>query len=209
MPPKRRIIKLSPDVRAWEKQPGESHDDYERFKVYLELGDYRSLEQALEIWNATCSNPRKQLTLGTIKQYSSRFRWAERVGAFDHEQWAAERRRLIKLKRDALERHRKQGVALQGKGAQALAQIPVQGIGPVEALRFITEGAKLELTALGEPTQRVAHSGPTGGPVEVVDTSAWSPEDRQRRFRELLGEMAHRTGGRSTGADDTDDDQVV
>lgn len=207
MAPRKRL-KLDPNRQPWEKQPGESTDMYMRFKCFMDLEDGRSLAQAMEFWNATTTDPRKQLTLGTIKQYSARYKWDERVQAWDAHRWESERRKFLKLRKEALERHRKQGIALQGKGAQALSQIPAAGLGPQDIVRMIVEGSRMELSALGEPTERVAHVGPTGGPIEVANYENWSPDQRDRYFRDLLSEMAHRTGA-ATGSDMDEDDQVI
>jgi hypothetical protein len=203
-----RRLQLDPGRRAWERQPGESGDHYAKFKVYLELGDYRSLEQVVELWNAT-SPAKKHVTYGTIKQYSSRYRWTERVADYDAEVWAAERKRLIQLRKDAMERHRKAAMAMQGKAAQALAALPVNALGPGDVVRMLSEGVKLELGALGEPQERVAHHGAAGGPVEVVNAADWTPEQRKRYMMDLLTEMGHRTGSGPGGTAEDDDDQVI
>jgi len=194
-------LKLSPDVQLWARQPKESNDDFLRFKIYMELGDSRSLEQVVEVWNTT-NGPRKQITLSTIKKVSALNRWSDRVGAWDAMQWEEENRRLIKLRKDMLERHRKQGIALQAKGAQIIAAMPVAAVGPGDGLRLIVEGARMESAAIGEPAP--VHHGRAGGP-DPMDTSDWTPEQRRAHLRELAYELGARSGAGGLVDDDDDD----
>src|SRR5689334_15387874 len=99
-----KSIHLAPDREPWERQPAESARMFSRFVVFRDLGDGRTLNAALEILNATS---RKTITKGSLHQISCQFRWTERTGSFDAFQAAAERDRLMMLRRDMCERHRK------------------------------------------------------------------------------------------------------
>ncbi|NJN65567.1 MAG: hypothetical protein HC884_02065 [Chloroflexaceae bacterium] len=58
----------------WERQPGEGKQAYEAARVYFELGPRRSLAEVARMLGKS---------RGTIKGYSSRYRWRERARAFD------------------------------------------------------------------------------------------------------------------------------
>lgn len=196
-------IALSPDRDPWERQNGESGRQYSRYTVFRDLGDSRTLNGALEIINATSTT---KITKGSLHQLSFIYRWTERSEAWDTQQAQAEQQRLIRLRRDMIERHRKIATGLTGKALAAMNKIDASKDGlaltPVDIVRFITLAADLERKALGEPTERVAISGPTGGPVQVEDFSRLSPEQRKARLGQLAAEMARRAGREAFTGDD-------
>jgi hypothetical protein len=194
-------IALSPDRDPWERQNGESGRQYSRYTVFRDLGDSRTLNAALEIINATSTT---KITKGSLHQLSFIYRWTERSEAWDTQQAQAEQQRLIRLRRDMIERHRKIATGLTGKALAAMNKIDAEttALAPVDIVRFITLAADLERKALGEPTERVAISGPTGGPVQVEDFSRLTPEQRKARLGQLAAEMARRAGREAFTGDD-------
>lgn len=194
-------ITLSTDREPWERQNSESQHQYSRFCVFRDLGDGRTLNDALEIINVTSS---RNLAKGSLYQLSFIYRWTERCEAWDAKQAAAEQQRLIKMRRDMSERHRRMANGLSGKAIAALAKINLEKdiLAPVDIVRFITLAADLERKALGEPTERVAISGPAGGPVQVEDLSRLTPEQRKMRLGQIAQELARRAGREVADADE-------
>lgn len=199
-----KSIHLAPDREPWERQPAESARMFSRFVVFRDLGDGRTLNAALEIINATSS---KKIAKGSLHQNSCQFRWTERADCFDAFQSAAERERLAMLRRDMCERHRKIAGGLLGKAIKALQELdPESDLEPLDIVRFVTLGADLERKALGEPTERVALSGPTGtGPVPIEDMSQLSQEQRRMRLNQIVSELSRRAG-RSELSDDEEEE---
>lgn len=194
-----KAITLSTDREPWERQNPESPRMFARFSVYRDLGDTRTLNAALEIINATTSKP---IGKGTLHQISCQYRWTERAEAFDNAASAAERQRLLMLRRDMIERHRKLSAGLTGKAVEALRQTKAEHLEPSDIIRFLTTAADLERKALGEPTERVAISGPSGiGPVQIEDMGRLSPEQRRVRLGQIAAELARRAG-RDVGVED-------
>jgi hypothetical protein len=191
-------IPLAPDRDPWERQPGESPRQYARFTIFRDMGESRNLNAALEIINATGNN----ITKGSLHQLSFQYRWTERCESWDAQQQAAERQRLIQLRRDMIERHRKVANSLTSKAVMSMLKIDEKHpLAPVDIVRFLTLSADLERKALGEPTERIAISGPTGGPVQVEDLSRLSPEQRKIRLGQIATELARRAG-REIASDD-------
>lgn len=187
-----KAIALTNDREPWERQPAESPKMYARYTIYRDLGDTRTLNAALEIINATTS---KKISKGTLHQISCQYRWTERAEAFDNAASAAEKQRLLMLRRDMIERHRKLSAGLTSKAVEALRQIEPADMEPVDITRFLTVAADLERKALGEPTERVAISGPTGtGPVQFEDLARLTPEQRRVRLGQISAELARRAG---------------
>lgn len=185
-------IPLTPDREPWDKQNAETPRMYSRFAAFRDLGDTRTLKAALEILNATSG---RQITMGTLHQISYTYRWSERAEAFDNYQSAAERQRLVMLRRDMIERHRKLAAGLTSKAVAALTELDAADMAAVDIVRFLTVAADLERKALGEPTERVAISGPTGtGPVQIEDMSHLSADQRRLRLGQIATELARRAG---------------
>lgn len=202
MPMRNEKLKLSPELAPWARQPGESTDDYLRFTVFLELGEDRTLEQAVETWNTT-NGEKKQASLSLFKKISALNRWTDRVAAYNALQWQQEHRRQVKLWKDARERRRKQGVALQAKGAQVLAAMPNMAVSPHDALRLIVEGARMESDAIGVPEQDRPAARAAHGDTQTLDTSEWSEQQIRAYMRDMAAEMAARSG---SGLFDDDDE---
>lgn len=187
-----KAINITTDREPWEKQNAESPRMYARFTAYRDLGDTRTLNSALEIINATSG---KKITKGSLHQISCIYRWTERSEAFDSAQSAAERQRLLMLRRDMIERHRKLAAGLTGKAVEALKQLKPGELEAVDITRFLNTAADLERKALGEPTERVAITGATGsGPVQMEDLSRLSPDQRRMRLGQIAAELARRAG---------------
>lgn len=198
-----KAINLNPDREPWEKQNAESPRMFSRFAAYRDLGDTRTLNAALEIINATSS---KKITKGSLHQISCIYRWTERAESFDAAQSAAERQRLLMLRRDMTERHRRVAAGLTGKAVEALKLLKADHMETVDITRFLTVAADLERKALGEPTERVAITGATGnGPVQLEDMTRLSPEQRRLRLGQIAAELARRAGRDVLSEDEEDE----
>jgi hypothetical protein len=196
-------ITLSADRDPWERQNGESARQYGRYIVFRDLGESRTLNDALEIINATSTT---KLAKGSLHQLSFIYRWTERCESWDAKQAQAEQQRLIRLRRDMIERHRRIATGLTGKALTAMNKLSNDspGLAPVDIVRFITLAADLERKALGEPTERIAVSGPAGGPVQVEDLTRLTAEQRKARLGQIASELARRAGRELVTGDDED-----
>jgi hypothetical protein len=196
------IIHLDPDRNPWERQNRESDKLYARFGVYRDLGDTRTLLPVLDILQATGDT--KLRSLDALRKIAYSYRWTERAQAWDVHQASAERQRMVKLRQDMIDRHRKLALGLIGKAASAVQQLAIDEMSPADIVRFLALGTDLERKAIGEP-ERVAISGPTGGPVQVEDLSRYTPAERQRRLAQIAAELARRAG-RAMPVDGDEDD---
>lgn len=78
--------------QVWERQKGEPNKAYNLFKEFMMLGRSRTLQQLYDIlvdWynennqNQPNNHEKKPPTLNTLKSYSSKYNWMQRVGAYD------------------------------------------------------------------------------------------------------------------------------
>ena len=128
------------------------------FVVYLGLGPDRSLAELAAVLRADASRAglRRAPSLRTLEDWSTRYRWRERIAEIDkrgreeaeqqHLDWVSQHR----------ERLRREGLLLQQRGMDWLQNKAVDDVKAHEAIRAIDIGFKLEALALGEATQRIA-----------------------------------------------------
>jgi hypothetical protein len=181
-------LHLADDRDPWERQPGESHRLYSRFRTFMELGRTRTLKQAAEMLHAIGD----KVGYRTLQQYGYQFRWTERAEAHDRDQDRLERERLLKLRQEMLARHRKLASGLMAKAVAKLTTIQPADLTALDVVRFVRQAAALERAALGEPEQTVAVTGAGGGPVVVEDFGQYTPAERRARMQALAQEISRR-----------------
>lgn len=195
--PTKPPIDIADDRDPWERQPGESVRQHARFRTFAELGRGRDLKQTKTILDGLGD----KIGTGTLYQTSYTYRWTERADAFDADQDDTERRRLIVLRREMVERHRRIANALTAKALQRLQALDVAELTPLDLIRFLDAAVKLERAAVGEPERTVGVSAPDGGPIAVDDYGRLSADERRARMRALAREALSRAGV------DVDDDE--
>lgn len=192
-------IHLAVDREPWDRQPGESVKQYSRFRVFLELGRTRTLKQTVEILHGVGDNT---VSYRVLMQYAYENRWTERAESNDFANDQLEAQRLIQLRNEMFSRHRRMASGLLAKGVAALSKVKAEEMSPLDIVRFLKYGTDIEKQALGEPTIIHQHQGPAGGPVQVMDMSQLSPEDRAARLTQLSAELARRAAASAVNEDD-------
>lgn len=161
----------NPPNPLWARQPGETDKAFEAFAVYRDLGPARSL---------TIAGRELGKSKATLERWCVRFKWVERVSAWDDEADRLSRERDLLERQDArrrmLDAHAKGGMELHAIGAAVLrdydvtdpehgeeAKKRIAGLTVAEAARIMEIGAKLERLARGETTER----------VELREAMAW------------------------------------
>ncbi len=120
------------------------------FERYWRLGAERSIERLHAVIEADGTAP----ALRTLYQWSSKYHWQDRVADLERQARAADDEVRIQAIREMQERQAKEGLLLQQRGAQWLAQIDDEQASPEAAIRAVIEGARLERLARGEATER-------------------------------------------------------
>jgi hypothetical protein len=191
-PPPPKPFTLAPGLDPWERQPGESDLMYSRFAAYLQLGRTRTLTSAAEILTSTGDDAKLHGVY--IRELSARFRWVERVGAYDREQERLERERLVEQRLDMIRRHRKIANDLGAKAKQALEKLVIEKITPLDMVRMFRLAATIEATALGMPFETLAVTGPAGSALLVDDLSQYTPDERRQRLADIAAQLHQRAG---------------
>lgn len=129
----------------WERQPEETPKAYAAFCEYRDMGAERSLDKV-----ATKLN--KSSTL--IARWSSKYKWVERVAAWDDEQEriariAAQKENIQAIK-DMRKRHATLATSMLIKAAKALGRIPEDEIKAGDISRMVDIASKLERISRGD-----------------------------------------------------------
>lgn len=130
------------------------------FDAYFQLGPERSLARL----HAHLEMDGRAPTLRTLEEWSRVLRWQERIDAIERAAAAADDTARVSALREMRERHAREGVLLQQRGAEFLARRDIAEFTPETAIRALAEGVRIERLARGEITERTGTTGQPGEP---------------------------------------------
>lgn len=187
------------DRHIWEQQPRESGKQYSRFKIHRDAGPLRTLIDTIK----TITETDDPITYRSLVKLASKFRWNERVSAWDRHLESLEFERTRKLRTTMIDNHMVTANSLLHKALTALTTTKTEELNPKTIAIWIKLGTDIQMRALGEPTKTIGITGPTGGPIQTEDLTNLTDEERRTRLRDLAIEVAHRAG--LTTIDNTED----
>lgn len=120
------------------------------FDLYWRLGTDRSIERLRAELQVRGRAP----TVRTLYAWSSQYHWQDRIVRLEQEAKRADDEARVQTLRDMFERHAKEGLLLQQKGAAWLAPMSADDATADAAIRAVVEGSRMERLARGEPTER-------------------------------------------------------
>jgi len=180
------MVAKNPDLKPWEKQPGETCKAFGAFTTYRDLGPRRSLDK-------TAKELRRKP--GGIYDLSARWQWVGRVSAYDMY--------LDELKRKKHEASIEKMVEDHAKQAQnitALLSTPVEAL--VKKLKHDPDFAKTFMKDIIDNPQKlmgmIASMGSTwAAAIKIERLSRGEPTDKTRVDQRTTGTLI-------TGAVDPD-----
>lgn len=168
-------------LAVWEKQADETPKSYAGFCVYRDQGITRSLSKAAaEFYVGDAESKPKPSQLNTFKGWSRKYRWAQRVAAWDVEEDRKNRLKRQKAAEDARDRAIRGAQLAQRIGLLGMKQVS-ERFGNAEErpstnlLKFWETGVQWEFTALGLPVHLIK---------QEIEENVVDPADAGRR--ELL-----------------------
>jgi uncharacterized protein YoaH (UPF0181 family) len=128
------------------------------FNLYVELGSARSLEG---LHATIASDPAaygfsRTPSLRSIYRWSSDLHWQGRINDLEREARRRDAENHLQQLREMNERHARAGLALQQKAVQRIQSLYESDLTATEAIKALTEGARLERLARGEVTDRTS-----------------------------------------------------
>jgi uncharacterized protein YoaH (UPF0181 family) len=190
-------------MHAWEQQADESFKAHSAFRIYLQLGSMRTLDDASAKYHKhpplDPSKPRagRKHASGSIKDWSEKYDWIRRARAYDEHMRGIERLTHEKAVKESAERHIKIAQMLQQKAVERLKELKPEDLKAREVLDFLAQAVNMERLGQGSATQRLEHSGPAGGPITHEDIT---PESRRNQLAAILALLAERSSGRADPA---------
>ena len=174
-PPK--DVEFFDNREIWEKHPWESDKSFAGFTAYRDLGLYRTLVSATERLGKTPSYVK------VMEAWSKKFRWRERVNAYDMHLDKAQRDAEVDELVAMRKRHIQLAVHLQGLGATELQKWLKKAkeskgsvtVTPDQVLKLVEVGVKLERLNRGEATAIVKN-----------DMEIKTPEEMDERIKQLM-----------------------
>lgn len=129
----------------------ESTRHREAFDRYYRLGPHRSLALLADALRASDADAP---SLRSLEEWSSRYQWQDRITDIERHAREAENEARIAEIREMQERHAKEGLLLQQRGAEWLTGLAAEAVSAEAAIRALVEGVKLERLARGDVTER-------------------------------------------------------
>jgi hypothetical protein len=187
---------------AWERQSSETDDAFAAFVLYRDLGPSRTIEQAHDAYLQRNKHKAKERVRSGKKKgqgpthwadWSARFKWVERVRAYDdhidsialeerQKATAAEAAKWAKRRMAQRDREWDIGEQLQAKAQQLLTQELEARAG--DSARLAESGSKLARLAAGMETD---HTKVTGA-IAVMEVDLSDKDDDE--LRAYLGALA-------------------
>ena len=149
-----------PEMLPWEQQPGESPKAFEAFNKYLLMGTERSLQKvAYEL--------KKSTTM--MAKWSSRWKWVERVAAWDIEQERIVRNEQAADIRKMRKRHANLATSMLAKVSKKILKMPEDDLTPQDIKAWVEVASKLERLSRGDSSEIVEErdGGKAIDPVQI------------------------------------------
>ena len=141
-----------PETQPWDKQPHEQSRPFGMFVVYRDMGPARTLVAVAEQFGL--ANP-------TVRGYSMKWRWPERVSAWDHHIDQIKQQEMRVETVEIAKRHAAFAEKMLSMAAKRLrkfdeAETPFT---PTEVRQWVTDAVDLQRLALGMPTETTGIGG--------------------------------------------------
>ncbi len=183
--------------QLWERQPKEGPQAFKAFAAYRDSG----INGARRSLTRTAQNLTKRdgthYSDGTLKVWSQRWHWQERVKAFDEYMDKQIRDELSKGITNMLKKHVDIAQAMLVKALKALQSIPETELNAQDITKMVDIASKLERISRGESTERTEGTRTVTGEVQAhatlntynTDLSGLSDEELEK-LNELVGKLA-------------------
>jgi hypothetical protein len=164
-----------PKAKSWERQDDEPDGAWAAFKVFRDMDpEKRSVRAAYEVYSGRTLETEQQCP-GSHYELSAKWKWKERVIAYEREYERRVMQRIARKRLKAMEEIADLGETLRKKAATAARMITAvaQSVGmhdgkevlimavnltPDQIVKFADAGTRIEQLALGMPTERIEGS---------------------------------------------------
>ena len=132
-------------MEAWDRLENESSKAYEAFCRYRDMGISRSVMKVQEKYSDNYKTER------LLHRWSTTFSWVNRCREFDKYMEKEMRKEFKNEYIEMNKRHAQYATLLQRKAMEQLQELDSASLKPIELMRFMETGVKLEKEAIGVP----------------------------------------------------------
>jgi hypothetical protein len=166
--------------QMWDRFVGESARAFSAFVKFRDAADKRSMTAVAQELSCTKQN---------VGRWAFRWRWQERVSAFDVHQDQLHREEMARQRTDMNRRHMKLGILMQSIGAHAMAELQQKieqklplNLPSDEARALMDIGSKIERAAHGPQREHGRYTA-----INVIySTKADDPEEDEEHKDDAL-----------------------
>lgn len=125
------------------------------FELYWQLGAGRTIERL----HAALSANGRASSQRTLYEWSRQFHWQDRLLRLEQDARRIDDEARLQALREMSERHTKEALLLQQRGAEWISQMDDAHVTADGAIRALVEGVRMERLARGEATEKREISG--------------------------------------------------
>jgi len=175
-------VQLSLDREVWDRQPRETTPAWQTFIHYRDM-EPRSLRKVAETLGKT---------LSVIAHWSQRWRWQERVIAWDNHLNSVYQAEREKGQKEMAENHIKLSKGIQAKVAQRLRTLRPEDMSAGDLARLLDVAVKIERLASGAPTEHTKTE--IGGQMNIkhdfsVATKIFEDAEARQLYLALMAKL--------------------
>lgn len=137
-------------AEPWDRLEGEPNQWYARFEQFRLLGPNRTIVAIYNDERAKKGKSKLYTFPPAWQKYAAEWRWRERAEAWDEAQRALARKEEEGQLRERRRAWIAQAQAVQGKAVERLLTLVAEDLSPRDVLRWVVQGMKLEMVAMGE-----------------------------------------------------------
>lgn len=160
--------KKTSDIKAWERQSGESEKAFEAFALYRDMGAERTLQ-------AVADELQKSYTL--IRRWKTTWKWKDRVIEFDNDKERQAKREAEKGLKEMYARQTKIAMQVQAKALKALDRLKPEKMSAKDIKEYIKMATELE--RLSRQSNAAQLGGSEKSAASLADTIAAAYERRK------------------------------
>jgi hypothetical protein len=141
----------NPSILPWEKQIGETDKAFAAFVLFRDEAADRTYQKVAD--SLQCSH-------ANVRQWAYRWKWRDRVDAFDRDVDEKHREAMARGRTEMRERQARIGASMQIIGTHGLRELQAKieqklplNLSTGEIAQLISEGAKMERAARGEDAE--------------------------------------------------------
>ena len=175
----------------WERQDGEGPQAFRAFCAYRDSGANGAKRSLTKTAQNLTKNDGSPYSDGTMKAWSRKFNWQERVAAWDEEMDRQVREELTKGITNMRKNHADIARAMLTKALKAMQKIPDDELTPADVTRMVDIASKLERMSRGEATERIEGKQTIAGEVSLsqIDLSKIT-EEELAKLDEIAGKIS-------------------